>query len=202
MGVYKFSAPGTLKTGRTLYTSMLAGNPTFVETDFESIATTTVGAGGASSVTFSSIPSTYQHLQIRAIGRTADTQTYDNTWVSFNGDTTASNYAWHNVLGDGASATAAGYTSSRVLINAVLTGTAVNSSIFGTFITDILDYANTNKNKTTRSLAGVDTNGAGRVMLQSSLWMNTAAITSITLTNGSGANFPQYSSFALYGIKG
>jgi len=170
--------------------------------DYESIATVTVGAGGASNVTFSSIPSTYQHLQIRAIGRTADTQTYDNTWVSFNGDTTASNYNWHNLLGDGGSVSTQAFTSSRVLINAVFTGTAVNSSIFGTFITDILDYANTSKFKTTRSLAGVDTNGAGRLMLQSSLWQSTSAITSIALTNGSGANFPQHSSFALYGIKG
>jgi hypothetical protein len=43
--VYKLSASSV--TGRTNYGSMLAGNPAFVDTDFESIATVTVGSGGA-----------------------------------------------------------------------------------------------------------------------------------------------------------
>jgi hypothetical protein len=172
---------------------------------YESIATTTVGAGGSSSITFSSIPSSYQHLQIRVFGRTTNSvssESFENTIVSFNSDTTNANYAWHNIVGDGASVTANGFTSNRVLVNAVITGNLIASSIYGTFVTDILDYSNTSKYKTTRSLAGGDANGSGRLMLQSSLWMNTAAITSITLTNGSGNNFVQYSSFALYGIKG
>jgi hypothetical protein len=63
--VYKLSASSV--TGRTNYGSMLAGNPVFVDTDFESIATVTVGGGGAATVEFTSIPGTYQHLQIRAI---------------------------------------------------------------------------------------------------------------------------------------
>jgi hypothetical protein len=171
---------------------------------YESIATVTVGSP-VSSISFTSIPSTYQHLQIRGIGRgsnNASSETFDNTLVAFNSDTTNSNYAWHNVLGDGSSASAQGFTSSRVLVNAAITGAALASGIFGTFVTDILDYANTSKNKVTRSLAGGDANGSGRVMLQSNLWLNTGAITSITLTNGSGNNWAQYSSFALYGIKG
>jgi hypothetical protein len=54
--VYKLSASSV--TGRTNYGSMLAGNPAFaIPTDFESIATVTVGGGGAATVTFSSIPS-------------------------------------------------------------------------------------------------------------------------------------------------
>ena len=42
--------------------------------DFESIATVTVGGGGAASIEFTSIPGTYQHLQIRGIiGNGGDT---------------------------------------------------------------------------------------------------------------------------------
>ena len=70
-------------------------------------------------------------------------------------------------------------------------------------IFDILDYTNTNKNTTTRALTGNETNGtAGQAILFSSgNWRNTAAITSILIYPSSG-NFSQYSSFALYGIKG
>ena len=75
------------------------------------------------------------------------------------------------------------------------------ASTFTAGVIDILDYANTNKYKTLRTLNGGDANGSGNIQIESGSWRNTAAITSITLThNGSG--FTQYSSFALYGIKG
>jgi hypothetical protein len=74
------------------------------------------------------------------------------------------------------------------------------SSVFAANVIDILDYANTNKYKTTRSFSGADNNGSGFVQFMSGLWMNTAAITSITILPNSD-NFAQYSSFALYGIK-
>jgi hypothetical protein len=65
---------------------------------------------------------------------------------------------------------------------------------------DILDYANTNKFKTTRTLTGSDLNGSGVVSLDSGSWRSTSAITSITFT--ARANLINtYSSFALYGIK-
>ena len=69
-------------------------------------------------------------------------------------------------------------------------------------IVDILDYENTNKNKTIRSLAGLDLNGSGgRIEFCSSLWMSSAAITSVKVDNFAGGNIAQYSSFALYGVK-
>jgi hypothetical protein len=82
---------------------------------------------------------------------------------------------------------------------AIYAGTSAAASIFGAGIVDILDYANTNKYKTLRALAGVDFNGSGRVGLTSGLWQSTSAINAITLE---GSSFVQYSSFALYGIKG
>jgi hypothetical protein len=67
---------------------------------------------------------------------------------------------------------------------------------------DILDYTSTNKNKTVRSLGGFDRNGGGIITLSSSLWFKTPeAITSIRLKPQS-SSWTQYSSFALYGIKG
>jgi hypothetical protein len=82
---------------------------------------------------------------------------------------------------------------------------ALNSelgSTFGAVVIDILDYANTNKYKTIRSLSGTSyNNNNGAVGLFSGSWRNTNAITAITL-QASAANLAQYSQFALYGIKG
>lgn len=157
--------------------------------DFESIATVTVGAGGSSTITFSSIPSTYQHLQLRAIHKQPSTGIWAT--IEYNSDTTASNYAYHRVYGDGATAAAQGGTSSQRIFTSY--------QYWGNCVIDILDYALTNKYKTARVLFGLDNNGSGEVALLSNLWMSTAAINSIKLNV---VNATQYSHFALYGIKG
>lgn len=172
-----------------------------VANSYESIQTYTVGAGGQSTITFSSIPSTYKHLQIRAIGRSANADTQDNTYVRFNSDS-GTNYSWHYLLGDGSSAGSSAATSASQIISGRLSAANATSSMFGTFVIDILDYTDTNKYTTTRTLTGVDLNGSGNIWLWSGNWRNTAAITTVTLTTASAANFAQYSSFALYGIKG
>jgi hypothetical protein len=73
---------------------------------------------------------------------------------------------------------------------------------FGGSIVDILDYANTSKNKTVRTLTGADRNGNGLIGLRSGYWNSTAAVSSISIIATSGSTgFAQYSSFALYGVK-
>ena len=76
---------------------------------YESIATVTVGAGGSSSISFSSIPSTYKHLQIRSINLSSSTD--NNILMRFNSDSGA-NYSRHYVYGDGASVGASATTSA------------------------------------------------------------------------------------------
>jgi hypothetical protein len=172
--------------------------------DYESIATVTVGSGGAASVTFSSIASTYTHLQIRVFAQTSrGTYGNDQMTMRINGDS-ASNYASHILTGDGAVASASA-ASSQTSINLSFKLGTTTSSAFGVFIIDALDYANTSKLKTIRNLAGVDINGTiatygGEVELSSGLWQSTSAVNSVTLTPVN-ANFTQYSSFSLYGIK-
>jgi hypothetical protein len=118
--------------------------------------------------------------------------------VTFNSDTTSGNYSFHRLVAEASSISAYGQSG---LDNIVLTaGATSNASIFASGILDILDYANTNKYKTTRSLSGVDANGSGFAQFMSGLWMNTAAVTSITILPNSDS-FIQYSQFALYGIK-
>lgn len=171
---------------------------------YESIATVTVGAGGSSSISFSSIPSTYKHLQIRGISRCTKADTgSENVVMAFNGDTTFTNYNTHLIDGDGSTAYAGQVQVSGFYSQAALTiGNNATANVYSATIVDILDYANTNKNTTVRVLTGIDTNGYGQIRLASSLWMNTAAINSITINPRSAGDFSQYSHFALYGIKG
>lgn len=179
--------------------SLLVGNPYYF-TGYESIQTVTVGSGGASSVDFTSIPSTYTHLQVRAIFKeTYNTGTsVDNLNVRFNSDSTAS-YIRHALWGTGANTYHEGYIG-QTLGAIAITPRNPSGSYYGGMVLDILDYANINKRKTLRSLNGVDLNGAGEMRLSSVLWNKTDAITSITFT-GDSSGFQQYSSFALYGIK-
>ena len=171
--------------------------------DYESIATVSVGSGGSSSVTFSSIPSTYQHLQLRLIGRSAYAGASEAIRMQLNGQTGTSYYTNHLLYGDGASAltdndvnSVAGFNIHR------LPAATSTASVFGGIVLDILDYTNTNKNKTLRALGGWDANGSGRINFNSGLFTSTTAISSITLTLSTGSNYAEYSSFALYGIKG
>jgi hypothetical protein len=163
-------------------------------TDYESIATVTVGSGGASSIDFTSIPSTYTHLQIRGIIRTSS---YAFQLLQFNSDT-ANNYAYHYLYGNGSITGAAGVSTTSSIGFTDSTSTA---NIFNGFVMDILDYKSTNKNKTTKSIGGLDANGSGIILLNSGLWFKTPeAITTIKITPSLGT-YQQYSSFALYGIK-
>ena len=173
-----------------------------VETAYESIATVTLGSS-ASTITFSSIPSTYQHLQIRGIAQASTASALEDCTISLNSDTTSSNYYTHRLWGTGASAASQGFAGGGgyYLYQGVIPANT-STNIFGAIVIDILDYANTNKNTTTRTLSGVDLNGSGQVALCSGLWLNTAAINTVTVSIPAGANFKQYSSFALYGIKG
>jgi hypothetical protein len=173
-------------------------------TAYESIATQTVGASAVSSITFSSIPSTYTHLQIRSLWKGSITS-FDYEYVELTINGSSSGYAYHNIRGDGSAVVAGGGGSlDRTYPSFSLpSSNASYANMFGTGIIDILDYTNTNKNKTIRALSGFDGNGSGNVSLSSGLWQNTSAITSISLKPQSGSsNFTQYSQFALYGIKG
>jgi hypothetical protein len=176
---------------------------TRVTNSYESIATTTVGSGGAASVTFSSIPATYTHLQVRMIARDNRANTSDSGAFRFNSDS-GTNYAYHAVIGLGTSVIASTVdTYNRGLIDRFTASTAT-ASIFGTAIMDILDYANTNKYKTVRMLGGYDLNGGSdnQATFSSTLWQSTSAISTILIFPNVGTSWDQYSQFALYGIKG
>lgn len=205
MAVTKISNSG-IKTGVLKYDSMLAGNAAY-----DPAATWLIQrispSNGTSSITFSSIPQTYQHLQIRVMAK--DTYSAaasgDGVFLEFNSDT-ASNYVTHRLVGNGSTASA-GYNAARA--NIIIGGASVTSgtgltNMFGTGIIDIHDYTSTTKNKTVRSFSGVNANTSTtdyELRLSSGLWMSTSAITSIKIIAGLTA-FASNSTFALYGFIG
>ena len=166
--------------------------------DFESIATVSVGGGGAASVSFTSIPATYTHLQLRALIRMKRTSE-DYLTTTFNSGTDVTGR--HRLTGDGSTATAGGASGTGQDFGPY-PDSSHTASIFGALILDILDYSNTNKYKTYRMLSGNDRNGAGRIDLQSTTASTTSALSSIAFSSYYGDGFAQYSHFALYGIKG
>jgi hypothetical protein len=120
--------------------------------------------------------------------------------LRFNSDTGA-NYSNHEVYGDGSSAGAYAEASVTSGFADYLAPSTASANVFGVAVIDVLDYQNTNKYKTVRTLSGYDNNGSGAVALNSNAWRSTSAVDTVLLYFGSG-NVTQYSSFALYGIKG
>ena len=166
-----------------------------VTTNFISIQTATVDSGGASSITFNSIPNTYKHLQIRGISRATGASTDSN--IQINSSTNA--VYRHQLYGDGSSVTASANANNAYII--MTAGSGAASNIFDASVIDFLDYTSTNKNKVVRVLSGRDLNGSGLISFGSALWtISSNAISDITLVPA-GTSFAQYSQFALYGIK-
>jgi len=176
-----------------------------VTPSYESIATVLVGSGGQAAIDFTSIPSTYKHLQIRAIARDnrADSGT-SSLRMQFNADTGSNYYTNHRLVGagSGTAVAGAGATGAHILFTESASGNST-ANCFSSSIVDILDYTDTNKYKTTRTLHGAELNDAnGATVFRSGLWMSSSAINAIKITHNNGSNLVQYSHFALYGIKG
>ena len=169
-----------------------------VTNSYESIATTTLGSS-TSSITFSSIPSTYTHLQLRILWFQATSD--QSMYITYNGVSTGTSYAYHQLEGNG-SAASAGAASSQPKWESFYDGNNAGSSTYEKVaVLDILDYTNTNKYKTSRLLWGADYNGSGKIVLGSCLFQSTNAISSISFQPFS-TNFAANTRIALYGIKG
>ena len=202
---YTFTVAAGSPTGYGPYSSASNSATILTPTSYESIATVTVGSGGQSSVTFSSIPSTYKHLQVRYTGLSAS---IGSLFMRINGDTNQANYVTHYLSGSGSSAVAGALGSSTGRTAIAIGG--VGAGQFSTTypyvgIVDLLDYTNTNKYHTIRTLNGTDTNNTGYngvASLISGLHLSTTAISSLDFFLDGSVNLAQYSSFALYGVKG
>jgi hypothetical protein len=162
------------------------------------LASNTVGSGGVSSVTFSSIPQTgYTDLVVKVSARSTGALTRDQLDIKFNGST--ANRSQYFTYGIPGVVNASG--SDTNFVGGYFSGASSTSNAFGSDEIYIPNY--TSSNYKTYSADGVsETNTADNgMMFVGGLWSNTAAITSITFSANSAGNFVQYSTFYLYGIK-
>lgn len=201
---YTVSVAGVNEFGTGEYSSASNSITALEGTSYEAIASAVVGSGGTANITFTSIPQTYTHLQIRGILKSnRPSSDYSGwAWVSVNG---SQGNKYHTLYCDGSSI--ASYTGTPAtdvgLILSATGSTSAASNIFSTCIIDILDYKNTNKTKVLRMFSGAETNTSGAIMTFTSYLVNsTSAITSISIGGTDSTNLLQYSSLALYGIKG
>jgi hypothetical protein len=163
-----------------------------VQFTYVPIFTQTLGSA-TSTVTFSSIPSTYQDLILEISPFTTAAGGIDIN-MTFNGDS-GTNYSRTYLTGNGTSASS-NRNNSTSYIRLTVSGFASNNSAPATTIAHIMSYANTNINKTTLNRSSSGTNGTDMV---AGLWRSTAAINSIALAS-SGGNFDVNSTFTLYGL--
>jgi len=155
---------------------------------YEPIATTTA-SGSVSSITFSSISSSYTDLVIVINGGTAGSD--NSIIIRFNSDT-GGNYSYTAIDGNGSSASS--YRESNVSEpQAGSMSTGNNTSLI-----NIMNYSNTTTYKTYVARGNAP---AHRVRAFVGLWRNTAAITSVTIFNNAASNFTNVTTFTLYGIK-
>lgn len=162
-----------------------------------------VANGSAGTLSFTSIPQNFTHLQLRFFARvngTAGGNTNSNVFIRFNSDS-GNNYTRHllydqgGINSYGAGGTSAAFASAAPTSNNT-------SGIYLNSIVDILDYTNTNKNKVTRCIGGYDNNGVwgNRLNLESGLWINTAAITRLDIIADNSETYTNLTRADLYGI--
>jgi hypothetical protein len=164
---------------------------------FELIASSTVGSGGAATISFTSIPSTYTDLQIVYSLRSDTGSAADNAEITFNGSTTT--YSSKRLYGSGSAA--ASDSSSTYTVSTFINGDGATANTFGNGSLYLPNYAgSTNKSY---SIDAVNENNATAAFsgLYALLWATTSAITSVQFKPNGGSNFKQYSTAYLYGVK-
>lgn len=166
--------------------------PTYAE---NLIGSVTVGAGGQSTITFSSIPQTYTDLVLRISARGSNT----NYWAALALNGSSSNFTLKNVQGNGSAAYSNSDTTNTYSFHQNPSSYTANTFASTEFY--IPNYTSANyksiSNETVQENNGTEAYSECTAML----WSNTAAISSITLTSGGGGNFAQYTTAYLYGIS-
>ena len=158
------------------------------------IASATVGAGGASSIDFTSIPSTYTDLCLKLSARGTNTSVTVASYISFNSSTTS--FSGKMILGNGSGVNS--YNTTRDL--GYMSAANATANTFGNMEIYIPNYTgSTNKSFSIDTVSETNATNVEATLI-GALWSNTATITSISLTPAAG-NFAQYSSATLYGIS-
>ena len=177
--------------------------------DWESISTQTItnssataGSNVSNTISFTNIPSTYKHLRIQCIMKdTWSASGFGEAYMYFNNVVTGNPYAHHWTSISGTTSTSSYLTSRNDGIFFGVEPRNQDNNAFGTATVEIYDYANTNKAKIIKGVAGAEWGANANVQILSGMSNNTAAINSIQI-GPNGYGFQYRSTFALYGMKG
>ena len=167
---------------------------------FELIASSTVGSGGASSIDFSSIPSTYTDLCLKLSGRAASVNAFYNFLITFN-NSGGTAYTTKLLYGNGSSAAYASQTGVASVTYGFLPGAGATANSFGNAEIYIPNYAGSNNKSLSIDQVEETNTSLAYAGFIASLWADTSAINRITITTDAGGNLVQYSTAYLYGVK-
>lgn len=163
---------------------------------FALISSTVLGSN-ATTISFSGIPQTYNHLQLRCLFRNSAAQFQVEPWMQFNGSATG--YAKHELSGVQSTVAGSNPQSAQTRINLPGANAANDTAnVFSFYVIDILDYKDTSKVKTVKSWTGASGATSQGIWLHSGLWENTSAISSILFDFDNG-DFLANSKISLYG---
>jgi hypothetical protein len=166
--------------------------------DFELISTA-LGTGSSGVIEFTSIPSTYRHLQIRYSAK--NTSTNNAMGIRMNG-ITSSSYGRTRLTSTGGATLTTESLGGQTIINlpeSVQTTTGTGFVSGG--VIEILDYSSTTKNTTVKALTGSIVDGSVRRFVYiSGLLVDTSAVTTLSFI-ASANSFATLSQFSLYGIR-
>jgi hypothetical protein len=168
---------------------------------FTKIASVTVGSTPVSTIDFSSIPSTYTDLCLKMSLRTNRAGTFDYVTLSFNGS--AADFSLKTLQGDGQGGSAASYNRGTFGVNFIgrSDGATATASTFGNGEMYIPNYAGSRNKSSSIDMVNEDNAATAYTNLTAGLWAQTTAINQLTITNGTGNSYVQYSTATLYGIK-
>lgn len=199
---YTFQVRGETNLGATTGYSSASNAVVPFQPSAYDLLETQVLSSDAASITFTSLNSTYgstyKHLQIRGVAKTNRNEgsgLFATLQYRFNSDS-GTNYAGHALSGNGTSVSSGAGTSLTQLEVPTAGFQAVE---YSAFVIDILDAFSTSKNTTVRALAG--RTQSALIQLVSGLWINTAAVDSISFFDSAATNIESNTRISIYGVK-
>jgi hypothetical protein len=166
---------------------------------FELIASSTVGSGGVSAITFSSIPTTYTDLCLQlSLRNSRSGQVIQEGLITFNGST--SGYSERILRGSGSAAISSSGSGANFSLNGFPAGSSTGST-FGSANLYIPNYAGSSNKSASAEFITENNATEAYAYMNALLWSNTAAITSISISAGATYTWVQHSTAYIYGVK-
>jgi hypothetical protein len=163
------------------------------------IYTQTLGAAGASSITFNNIPQQFTDLKLVMSARDNETAADNISFLTFNGDTSSGLYSMTRLFGTGSSTPSDRYSAFNFIYGAHANASTGTANTFTSCEIYIPNYGASAFKSTISDYIITNSSGAAYQVLVSGLWRNTNAITSVSITSNL-KTFVQHSTFSLYGI--